>query len=92
MSRTKKLDKKCLIYFPNSGKFIFISLFFLRDNNTINVGQDIFTNLIKTHLDNENKINLIISILSDQINQVKKIEKKEFLKLLPLASIKKLSK
>jgi len=51
-----------------------------------------FSTLLKTYFQNDPKINYIIGILQDQIIQTKKTEKKEFLKLLCIASIKPLSK
>lgn len=51
-----------------------------------------FSTLLKTYFNNDNKINYIIGILQDQINQIKKADKKEFLKLLSVASVKQLSK
>lgn len=51
-----------------------------------------FSTLLRTYSLNDQKINYSIGILQEQINQTKKTEKKEFLKLLGVAAIKPLSK
>jgi len=67
-------------------------LIYFSNNSTVNVGQEMFNSILKTYHQNDSKINYIIGILQEQINQIKKSEKKEFLKLISLGSIKPLSK
>lgn len=47
---------------------------------------------MKAYFQNDAKINYIIGILQEQTNQTKKAEKKEFLRLLSVASLKPLEK
>ncbi len=71
---------------------ILFKLIYFSNNSTVNVGQEMFNSILKTYHQNDSKINYIIGILQEQINQIKKSEKKEFLKLISLGSIKPLSK
>lgn len=50
----------------------------------MNVGHDIFKKLVNESSQNEMKMNIILSSISEQINSLKKADKKESLKLLSL--------